>query len=246
MPARDAALRAWYASPVGERLLDGLQARLEDLLSCTFGYHALLVGDIAPQRELLGASRINHRIYMDADRGAGLLGRAEELPIQSDSLDLVLLVHRLEFSAEPHQVLREVERTLIPEGHVVIVGFNPLGCYGLWKLALGWRGRMPWRGRFYTRGRLKDWLALLGFELLECEYLGFRPPVGRTRLLDRLEFVERLGGYAAPYLGGIYVLLAQKHLTTFTPIRPRWRPRRLVVANGLAGPSARRYKDLSV
>ncbi len=51
-----------------------------------------------------------------------------------DSIDLVFLPHTLEFSADPHQVLRETERVLIPEGRVIILGFNPLSSLGLWRL----------------------------------------------------------------------------------------------------------------
>jgi ubiquinone/menaquinone biosynthesis C-methylase UbiE len=55
----------------------------------------------------------------------------DALPFDSASLDLVVLPHTLELASDPHQTLREVERVLVPEGRVVIVGFNPASLWGL-------------------------------------------------------------------------------------------------------------------
>ncbi|MCQ4062135.1 class I SAM-dependent methyltransferase, partial [Klebsiella pneumoniae] len=60
----------------------------------------------------------------------------EELPFESQSLDMIVLPHVLEFSEDPHQLLREVERVLMPEGRVVITGFNPMSLWGLRHAAL--------------------------------------------------------------------------------------------------------------
>jgi hypothetical protein len=37
----------------------------------------------------------------------------------------------LELARDPHHALREVERVLVPEGRVVISGFNPASLWGL-------------------------------------------------------------------------------------------------------------------
>jgi ubiquinone/menaquinone biosynthesis C-methylase UbiE len=40
------------------------------------------------------------------------------LPLAANSIDLVVMPHTLEFAPDPHQMLREVERVLVPEGQV--------------------------------------------------------------------------------------------------------------------------------
>jgi ubiquinone/menaquinone biosynthesis C-methylase UbiE len=69
-----------------------------------------------------------------------------ELPFATQSLDLVVLPHVLEFAAEPHQVLREVERVLIPEGQVIICGFNPSSLWGMRQVAGRLTGALPAAG----------------------------------------------------------------------------------------------------
>jgi SAM-dependent methyltransferase len=234
------ALNAWYQSPVGRQLLTEIRAQLDVMLPRLFGYYALQVGNLGANVDLMANSHIKQRFCLDMNPGsADLLAKADALPFQEDSLDLILLMHSLDFAEAPHRVLREVDRTLIPEGHVVIVGFNPMSLFGLWKIMPGRKNRVPWCGRFYSGSRLKDWLSLLGFEALASNNLGFRPPIQRMGLQQRLEFLERGGVRYLPYFGSIHVILAQKKLATLTPIKPRWRSRKSLLAGNLTEPSAR-------
>ena len=235
------ALRQWYATSLGGVLLGHLKGQLDNLLPQLFGYHVLQIGHVAPELNLLASSRIKHRIVMDPSAGdAAVLGSPNALPFQEDSLDLILLLHSLDFAREPHRVLREVDRTLIPEGHAIIIGFNPVSFYGLGKLLLQWRNRVPWCGRFYTRSRVKDWLSLLGFQTLASEYFGYSPPINHRGFQQQLEFVERIGTFTVPYVGGLYVMLAQKKLATLTPVRTRWRATRTLLPGNLTEPTTRR------
>jgi SAM-dependent methyltransferase len=233
------ALRDWYASPPGEALADDLCGYLESVVPQLFGYHALRIGDLGPSRDPLAGSRIIHRVQLDLVLPAQLLAQPRALPVQADTLDLVVLTHVLEFCSDPHGVLREVDRTLVPEGHVIIIGFNPISFMGLRRLAARNRGSAPWRGRYYTAWRVRDWLQLLGYDVLDTVSAGFRPPLRQAGLLRRLRAMETLGARFWPILGGAFVILARKRVATLTPLRPRWKPRRRISA-GLAGSGLRR------
>ena len=102
---------------------------------------------------------------------------ARFLPIESNSIDLVLLPHILEFSANPHQILREVQRVLVPEGHAIVCGFNPRSLWGVRGLFGSVKDEdYPWQGNFIARPRLKDWLTLLDFEITEDRLCCYAPP----------------------------------------------------------------------
>jgi SAM-dependent methyltransferase len=160
-------------------------------------------------------------------------GSPQALPIQSDSVDVVVLPHTLEFADSPHAVLREVERILIPEGHVIILAFNPWSLWSFWRLASGWRGEAPWCGTFISMTRLRDWLTLLGLEAGESQGYFFQPPIRRDGVLERLRWLDRLCMKAIPVFGASNIIVAQKRVVTLTPIRPRWRPKRQQVVSGL-------------
>jgi len=241
-------LRRWYRTALGGNLQQCEQAQLSKVLPNLFGYHLLQVGR-PMESDLLGASRIAHRMVMDElspffreGGGGSFLSQSDQLPIASDSLDVILLPHTLEYVSRPHEVLREAERTLIPEGHLLILGFNPWSQFGLRRMLCGWRNSSPWCGHFYSTLRLKDWLALLGFDTVLVQHYFFRPPLQNEGIMRRLGSLERVGKRFWPLFGGGYLLVAKKRVTTLTPIKPRWRTRRSIVSVGTTEPTARRSR----
>jgi hypothetical protein len=130
---------------------------------------------------------------------------------------------------------------LIGEGHVVVVGFNPWSWYGVWSLARRWQGRAPWNGHLVSVARLKDWLQLLGFDIVHVRHAGFRPPMRSPRLNRYTAFFERLGAYCCPPLGGVFVVVGKKRVEGVTPLRVSWRQRRRGLAGGMVEPSTRGY-----
>lgn len=234
-------LRAWYAGPTGARLAQAERELLGGILPDLFGYHLLQLGR-PDDEDWLASSRIQHRVLLDlagqGGEGVALQAAADHLPLASESLDVVVLPHTLEFHPRPHDVLREVERVLIPEGQLIILGFNPLSLWGLSRLMFGWRELMPWRGRFYSQIRLRDWLALLGFDCAPGMGVFFRPAFANEKLMQKLMFMERLGQRCCPFVSAVYAITARKRMSTLTPIRPRWRSQRNLVGT-VAEPTAR-------
>jgi len=241
-------LQHWYRSTLGENMQQAELGVLNQVLPNLFGYHLLQLGR-PMEADLLGASRIPHRMVMDdlcvdeqTPGEKSFHGHSDLLPIASDCLDVILLPHTLEYVKRPHEVLREAERTLIPEGHLLIMGFNPWSPFGMRRLLGGWRDQSPWCGHFYSTLRLRDWLALLGFDTVLVQHYFFRPPMQNDGIMRRLSFLERSGGRFWPLLGGSYLLVAKKRVATLTPIKPRWRSSRSLVSVGTAEPTARRNK----
>ena len=237
-------LHTWFSTSPGHLILEAEIELLNDILPDLFGYHLLQVGRIA-SADLLASSRILHRALVEVDGESAscsypyLFGSPEALPIASDSVDVVLLPHTLEYASRVHDTLREAQRVLVPEGRLLVLGFNPWSWFGLWRLFLHRRGAAPWKGRFLGLTRLKDWLALLGFDELTVKGHFFRPPFRSESLMHRLRSMEKLRHQLPPYVSGAYLLVATKRVTTLTPARPRWQPRRRLVAVGVAEPSAR-------
>ena len=235
-------LRAWYDSPLGQLLAAAEHSVLEEVFPGLFGYHLVEIGGAGLPPALLDTCPIRHRMRLDdaaEGGGATVRGHVDALPVRSDSIDAVILTHVLEFAEDPHQVLREIDRVLVPEGHLVIVGFNPWSSWGLWRVLLARRGRVPWCGRFFSPARLRDWLRLLGFDVEQLHIGFYRPPFERASWQRRLQSLEAVGERWYPYLGGTIVLVARKRVSTLTPIRPFWRTRSNLVRGGVVEPSTR-------
>ena len=240
-----AGLERWYLTPLGREVAAVESDCLTELLHDTFGYYLVQVGVGACFRDVLAASRLRHRVVVpcqssSAHSGLTIVGKPHALPLAADAVDAVLLPHTLDFAPDPRLVLREVERVLIPEGRVILVGFNALSSWGLLRLLYRYQRDVPWCGRFLTTYRVEDWLSLLGFDVEIRKQLMFRPPL-RAALGARLSVLDTLGRRLWPALSGVYVVKAVKRVSTLTPLRPSWRARPALIASGAIEPSARHH-----
>ncbi len=242
----------WYDSYAGIAALEELDGFFSELLSEIFGYYAIQIGALSGKQDLLKYSRITTDFSLISDdvlkfsaeesgkvvrKGGSIISEStnssvkhdyslvtsnEYLPISTDNIDLVVASHILESSKNPHQVLREIDRVLVPEGHCILIGFNPYSLSNLGRQLghLRQKHQRPYKMRSITR--VKDWFSLLGFEVLDVNYLGYRPGVKNKKLFESLRWLESWGEYAGPILGNMYVIHAKKRMIAMRPDKKVW------------------------
>jgi SAM-dependent methyltransferase len=214
-------LSAWLTTALGARLLETELRYFDQELADVFGFNAFQLG--LPEFDFLRANRMPFRCVTGSEGAVGLRADLCALPIQTATADLVVLPHTLEFSSNPHQVLREVSRILMPEGHIVISGFNPWSLWGLWRMVARRGGGYPWCGQFISLPRIKDWMALLGFELAAGRMCCYAPPFSGEKWLRRFDFMESAGDRWWPIAGGVYFLHGIKRVPGMRIITPKWK-----------------------
>lgn len=212
----------WFETCLGQYLLEREQNHFDRAVANVFGYHAMQIG--FPQYDFLRTNRMPLQFCVSVEEGGKVRAAPDFLPIESNSIDLVLLPHILEFSANPHQILREVHRVLVPEGHAIVCGFNPRSLWGVRGLFASLRDNdYPWQGNFIARPRLKDWLTLLDFEITEDRLCCYAPPFSQEKWLKRFKFMEAAGDRWWRSSGGVYFLTAVKRVHGMRVIKPEWK-----------------------
>jgi len=230
------SLHDWFETPLGQYVLAREQAYFDQVVADIFGFKALQLG--LAQYDFLRTNRMPYRCNAGSDGPVKLYADLEQLPLASQSIDLLVLPHVLEFSRHPHQILREVERVLMPEGQVIISGFNPWSLWGLRRM-LGAKGQgYPWCGDFINLIRLKDWLALLGFEMAAGKLCCYAPPFPSESWLQRCCFMEHAGDRWWAMAGGVYFLQAVKRVQGMRLITPKWQDP--ILNNKAMAPAARK------
>ncbi len=232
----------WFETPPGQYLLAWEQAQLDRAVADAFGYHALQVG--LPEIDALRANRMPHRwcshegvvppqrllavppvdasvSTMPLPSTVALSCDADALPFAANSLDLVVMPHTLELADDPHRALSEATRVLVPDGRLVIVGFNPASLWGA-RQRLGHLRRymglgspecyLPSPGEFINYWRLRDWMRLLGLDIQSGRFGCYVPPWHSERWLQRWGWMERAGDRWWPVLGSVYVLEAVRRV----------------------------------
>lgn len=232
-----AARQDWLGGGLGQELLAAEAELLSGALDDVFGLELLQLGCWGPARALLTGCRTRRQTIVAEQPIRGevdLAARLTALPIQRDSVDAVLLPHTLEFEPDPQAVVREVDRVLTGEGQLIVLGFRPWSLWGL-RSAGSRSGFPPGMRQLLPEARIRDWLGLLGYEVVQARpYLYSRPwqrgaPHSR-RMLRR--------GLFNPLPAGAYLLKARKRVYTMTLIRPRWRERPQVIGS-LVKPTTR-------
>ena len=242
-------LESWLKQPSGRYVHAWEQSVLDKLTADIFGYNAVQIG--LPQFDFLSASRMpnkwitNNVALPGAPNPIAMLHDFEDLPFESQSLDLVVLPHILEFAEQPHQILREVERVLIPEGRLILCGFNKASLWGARQFAGRLAGHyfLPRNGDFISQLRMKDWLKLLNMEVGSGHHGCYAPPLNNQKWLQRFHFMENAGQRWWPVLGAAYILQAVKRVKGMHLIGPAWQKKKIPVANVV--PAANRHHSTS-
>lgn len=209
----------WLNTTLGQQLLLREQDMFDDVVGDIFGFNAIQLGLL--QLDALKHSRIPNIIHVGNCEGDTYC-ESDYLPFAECCIDLVCLPHVLEFSRNPHQSLREAERVLVPEGHLIITGFNPISTWGI-KRVLTRERDYPWRGHFFSLSRIKDWLALLGLEYVNGKMCNYTFPINDESWLSRLSLMDKMGERWFPMMGGIYFIVAKKRVVNMTLLKPNWK-----------------------
>lgn len=215
----------WLNLKAGSYLNETEKAVLDEVLSGLYGYHLVQIG---PPKfaSMVSSTLISHRVLINPQGNSNwpcslIRGESENLALLHDSVDVVVLTHTLELASQPHQVLREAHRCLIPEGHIVITGINPFSLWGVWTLIKRLFSKQS-SNKLISPHRVKDWLKLLDFDVRKSEMFFYRPPLSSKTMMNRLTFLESVGKRFWPILGGAYVIVGVKKIVGITPIKPKF------------------------
>ena len=229
------ALTTWLESPRGRAVWQAECALLGEALEDCFGWELLQLGGWCDGRGLLKSARTRSQALIATSPcdGADVVSRLTQLPVSGDSVDAVILPHTLEFEADPYGVLREADRVLAGEGKLLILGFAPWSPWGV-RAQASRAGFPPGLRRVMSARRLRDWMRLLGYDVLELRHYLFEMPWGEPGTTAR----QLRRGWWTPWPAGAYLLKARKRLHALTPLRPKMLERRQTVLGGLTEPSS--------
>lgn len=210
----------WLDSSYAEQFLSCESAHLKNALRQISGPRVLQLGHVIEQSvvdnidfpQLILCQQIDE---LQDQRPTGITAVSDPafLPFEQSSIASVLLSHVLERHNLPHQVLREAHRVLMPEGHLILTGFNPISLMGLQRLVYR---RAAYGGHYYTHKRVNDWLQLLGFEIVASAMFQYAPLSKSPRFNKGLSFLNSMGERWLPMFGGGYIITAKKREVNMT------------------------------
>lgn len=228
-------LNQWYSTSSGSAILAQEKNLITPAIQNLFGYFLVQLG--SPSSEyLVASSRIKYKLLLDPflehvspdafnDSHCHLIrADLDYLPIGKEKADVVFLPHTLEAAADPYYLLRQVDSMLVPEGHVVITGFNPYGCF---TMRHRWfkNDRVFEQAKLERSQRIKEWLEVLGYDIQIQKYSSVTCFVQRPSqvfLIRLVEFFEKILSVLGLQFGNVYCLVAKKRVDSPTLVGSKW------------------------
>jgi SAM-dependent methyltransferase len=248
MPLDVVDLRTFYAAPLGltaRRFLSQIVRRRWD--NCA-GLSMLGIGYATPYLSQFRDEALRTLAFMPAEQGvvnwpssgpsAAALVETTALPLPDSCIDRVLIVHALEVSEQPRELLAEAWRILTPGGRLILVAPNRAG---LWSRV----DTTPFgHGQPYSRGQLRDLMRETLFSPIHWTEALYGAPFARRLLLRLAPALERFGARFSLPGAGVLVVEATKQL--YRPVGLRRAQRRVlpIPAEPVLAPAAPR--DISM
>ncbi|ODQ00979.1 MULTISPECIES: methyltransferase domain-containing protein [Salinivibrio] len=219
----------WDQVAYGDWTRAQLQTRLDECLPNLFGYHLLKLGGLSC--ELVSQQcNIQHQVCVDKRNPMrNLTADHYALPFIEKSFDACLLAHQLDYSDDPHRLLREVDRVMIDDGYLILSGVNPTSVMGIKRVLRGRGQRLPWSGRMFSPLRIRDWLSVMNYEVTTATHFGLWPT---KQPKARHAWVESSFAEFTPFVGCVYFIIARKRSYPLKPIKPRWKLKKAVAPLG--------------
>ena len=225
-------LSQWYSTPLGKAVLSQEELLVDQAINNLFGY--FIVQLESPCHNLMDSSRIQNKLLISSEQDQAfksdkhyhfVAADLDYLPIGKEKVDVVLLPHTLEVADDPYYLLRQVDRVLLPEGHIVVTGFNPYGCLVL-------RHRWFKRHEAFTQvklerlSRIKEWLEVLGYDVQLQKFSTvtcFAQREGASKWMVAIEWVENHLSKLGLKFGNVYCLVAKKRVDSPTLVGSVWK-----------------------
>lgn len=208
-------LQNFYASPLGKATHRTVAAALKQSFVQSPEARVMGLGFVTPYL----APELGHLAFMMARRGVihwphvgpvqSVLVDEYDLPLADNSVDLAIVVHGLEFTDEPIDMLQEIWRVLTPQGQLLLVVPNR---HGLWSLS----DSSPFGfGQPFSRMQLQRHLRDAQFSLTKLDSALFMPPWGKGAALNFSAGLERFGAAALGQFSGVLVAQATKQVYAY-------------------------------
>lgn len=220
MPHLRQAFLEWYHATTLGQILQTIEASfLQGSLNPTYNQKILQVGQLGCENLYIDEPFIHNFFLVDREQSPGsyvrhiITATPEALPVASETVDILILPHVIDFGINRHQILHEVERVLKPNGRLFILSLNPWSIRGITQYLS--RRSSFWRPNFISSYRLLEWLSLLKFD---AEYSAAFS-IASSKVIQKPDSVLSKSCANLSFAFGIKAI---KRTYTLIPIQPKW------------------------
>ena len=210
-------LQEFYKSDIGNIAQGILQSHINDfwpdmhglrVLGC--GYACPYIDDLCKGSErciAMTSPRVGAVEWRTNQKNISFTANEFNIPLESSSVDRVLLIHHLEYCDHLRESLQEIWRVLKPNGRLLVVVPNRMGVWA----------RADWspfgHGHPFTASQLCTYLRDSKLVQERHKAALFVPPMPDSPIMMKSSnLIERMAGNIFPFVAGVHMMEASKQI----------------------------------
>lgn len=233
-------LRDFYDTPLGQVVRRMIRRKIREFWPDVRGCNMMALGYPTPFLRYYREEAQRLVALMPAEQGAlswsretpniVVLTEETQLPLANKSVDFALIVHALEFTSHPREMIQEVWRVMTDGGRIILIVPNRTSAWGrIEKTPFG-------QGHSYSLSQLNQFLKENTFTPLRVENALYIPPSQSRFFLSTASAWEKLGHKWFQNFSGVLIVEASKQVYAGTTVEEVTWKEKFQVAKKLALP----------
>ena len=210
----------WYKKPINSVLKKTIIEQIAILKKHIVGNNVLFIGLSDFSKKFTSPKNLSY-ISIDEITSSDHITESKRLPFEDNSHDVIIILHALDYTDNPYELVREIDRIATDDAKVAVIGFNKFSFWGILKPFMN-KLSPPWILNFHSVYSVKEWFKLLGYEQDYKDTSSFFPIPSKTfsRHLNKISFIQKI---MARDLGGLYFFAFKKKIIPLTPVKLKFK-----------------------
>ena len=218
-------LSKWYRRSVSPVFKKEVFNNFSNIKKLVHGKHALFLGLTEYKKKFESAHYLS---FLDIDGNTLYEHESEskKLPFEDNSHDVIIILHGLDSTNNPYNLIREIDRIATDDAKIALIGFNNFSLWGLMKPLMK-KSSSPWSSDFHSVFSVKEWFKILSYDVIYKDTSNVMPISNQVfqKYLNKIGFLQK---FLLPNLGGIYYYVFNKKILPLTPVKVSFKQKYVV------------------
>ncbi len=210
----------WYKKPINNPIKKIISDQIPIIKKHLPGNNVLFIGLSEFSKKFKSEKNLSF-IAIDEITSSDHITESKKLPFEDNSHDVIIIIHALDYTENPYELIREIDRIATDDAKVALIGFNRFSLWGLLKPFTN-ASSAPWLMHFHSLYSVREWFKILGYEHSYKETSGFIPIISKniSKYLIKINFIQKI---LAKDFGGIYIFVFNKKIIPLTPVKLKFK-----------------------
>ena len=210
----------WYKRPINQPIKKIVNDQIPLMKKYIPGNNVLFVGLSEFSKKFNTLKNLSF-IAIDEITSSDHITESKRLPFEDNSHDVIIIIHALDYTDNPYELVREIDRIATDDAKIALIGFNKFSLWGTLKPLMN-NLMSPWLLNFHSLYSVREWFKLLGYEQNYKDTAGFVPIISKkiSKYLSKISIVQKI---LAKDFGGLYFFTFNKKIIPLTPVKLKFK-----------------------